>query len=560
MVGTILLLAVTIGLFVGFVIYLFSIDISPLEAHTDLAATTDGINHVFVKNMGGLPLDISDLAVSISINGTPSEYQLSLPLASPWSISGGNGQSDGELDIGEKLIFTYPVYRANISITVVSKEYRQIMLSGAIQGVSVPIIPAPYARSIYVTPESRLEASGEYFDLIVMIRDQYGAPFTGYSGTVHFESSSPSTTLLPSNYTFQPSDGGVRSFRVKDTPFLLPHAITITVSDIAKPTLSGSSGSIVIAIAYYPAIHTDLKGDLTNFTMMQNATDDGNHSTITEEAVLVPTSSDMILNGNFATDAGGWTETEILNANDGQTIWDSSGYSGGTGGSLREELTTKNRVYQAYRYQTLSITNATSVKLSLKWKKGYAAATPDYSRIYVTILKPDGTTTVDIWSHTTAPLAWNTWYSVTDSVVTSNFNQNGVYHIYLRCDLDTPNTNGATALAWFDEVKLNVTTTTNTYTADIKADFAVFPSVSNHQLQIGYSTSGESFYVYVWDGTTWNNRGTLTSMTPSVFYYDMTLSEAVTLGFPSIRFVDESPTDLLQHTLYIDYARVMSYD
>ncbi|MBI4421428.1 MAG: hypothetical protein HY560_11445 [Gemmatimonadetes bacterium] len=75
-------------------------------------------------------------------------------------------------------------------------------------------------------------------DLVVTAKDRYGNTATGYLGTVRF-SSSDLATLLPPDYTFTAADSGIRAFAGGLT-LLSAGAQTVTVTDVANPTLTGT--------------------------------------------------------------------------------------------------------------------------------------------------------------------------------------------------------------------------------------------------------------------------------------------------------------------------------
>ena len=72
--------------------------------------------------------------------------------------------------------------------------------------------------------------------------DRFGNVATGYRGTVNF-TSSDGQAMLPANYTFQPADQGVQTFRVT-----LETAGTrsITAADTMTPTITGTQSGIVV--------------------------------------------------------------------------------------------------------------------------------------------------------------------------------------------------------------------------------------------------------------------------------------------------------------------------
>jgi hypothetical protein len=85
---------------------------------------------------------------------------------------------------------------------------------------------------------------GVAFSLVLTVEDAYGNVVTNYTGTVHF-SSSDSTAVLPKNYTFTASSGGVHTFtgvELKKTG-----TKTITVTDTADSALTATDSFDVIS-------------------------------------------------------------------------------------------------------------------------------------------------------------------------------------------------------------------------------------------------------------------------------------------------------------------------
>ena len=82
----------------------------------------------------------------------------------------------------------------------------------------------------------------------VTARDGSGSTNTAYTGTVHFTSSDVTATL-PANYTFQVADAGVHQFAVT---LRTTGAETVTATDIATSTVTGTSGAIAVTTAPPP--------------------------------------------------------------------------------------------------------------------------------------------------------------------------------------------------------------------------------------------------------------------------------------------------------------------
>jgi hypothetical protein len=92
-------------------------------------------------------------------------------------------------------------------------------------------------------PSSALQ--GEEIDVTVTLRDALGNVAAGYQGTITF-SSSDTEAFLPSNYTFQASDNGIKVFTVT---FMTADKQTISAVDTVDGLLAGTSREINVRTA-----------------------------------------------------------------------------------------------------------------------------------------------------------------------------------------------------------------------------------------------------------------------------------------------------------------------
>src|SRR5262249_32716274 len=93
----------------------------------------------------------------------------------------------------------------------------------------------PTSLPTFVLRTSTTPVAGVPFSLFVQVVDGTGQSIPTYTGTVHFTSSAPAATL-PSDYPFQPSDGGVHTFT--NLIFTKSLTQTITVTDTANPAIT----------------------------------------------------------------------------------------------------------------------------------------------------------------------------------------------------------------------------------------------------------------------------------------------------------------------------------
>ncbi|MGH9140071.1 MAG: Ig-like domain-containing protein, partial [Vicinamibacterales bacterium] len=103
--------------------------------------------------------------------------------------------------------------------------------------------------------------NGVAFNVAVTALDASNATVTGYTGTVHFTSSSAGT--LPGDYTFTGGDSGVHSFNVTLTT---NGAQSITATDTVTASITGSANTMVSSPPPPPATHFSVTapGSVTN--------------------------------------------------------------------------------------------------------------------------------------------------------------------------------------------------------------------------------------------------------------------------------------------------------
>jgi|GEM_PF-2170596 len=141
--------------------------------------------------------------------------------------------------------------------------------------------------------------------------------------------------------------------------------------------------------------------------------------------------------------------------------WDSAGYV--NGGSVKISSPDAEKMREVGYWQIsgigywektipTTIENGSTVELSYAWKKNYSAGAPTQQDIYITIVKPDGTS-VDVDNQLEEPPAYNEWY-VENTDISSYFDNSGTYKIKFKYSYTTADTEGSQAFAWFDEVKL----------------------------------------------------------------------------------------------------------
>src|SRR5262249_50043062 len=112
-------------------------------------------------------------------------------------------------------------------------------------GVNVTVTPAS-AASLTVSAPSTATAAVAISTLSVTAEDSLGTPATGYTGTVRFTTTNTNTPILPSDYAFQGSDSGTKTFSVT-----LKNADThtVTATDTSNGGITGTTGNITVSPA-----------------------------------------------------------------------------------------------------------------------------------------------------------------------------------------------------------------------------------------------------------------------------------------------------------------------
>jgi hypothetical protein len=157
--------------------------------------------------------------------------------------------------------------------------------------------------------------AGAAFLATVSATDTYGNPITGYTGTVHFESSDLQA-LLPADYTFTAADKGTHSFLIT---LETAGSESVTVSDLSNSNLSSSWNESVAsgatAALQMTAYPDTTAGTAHTFTI--TATDAYGNTSVSYTGTVSFSSSDALagLPANYtfvAADAGVHTFTATL--------------------------------------------------------------------------------------------------------------------------------------------------------------------------------------------------------------------------------------------------------
>jgi DNA/RNA endonuclease G (NUC1)/fibronectin type 3 domain-containing protein len=129
------------------------------------------------------------------------------------------------------------------SVTLTSNGAQSITATdGGITGSANTNVAPPPATHFSVTAPATVN-TGVPFNVTVTALAASNATATGYTGTIHFTSSSAGT--LPSDYTFVAGDNGTHTFSVTLTS---TGSQTITATDTVTPSITGSTSTNVLLI------------------------------------------------------------------------------------------------------------------------------------------------------------------------------------------------------------------------------------------------------------------------------------------------------------------------
>jgi len=146
----------------------------------------------------------------------------------------------------------------------------------SITGTSGPITVSPGPATHFVVAAPATAVVGTPLSFTVTAKDGYGNIATGYAGTIAFSATDPAATL-PASATLT---AGVGTFSIT---FKTPGSQTITATDTATPSITGTSGPIVVspgvAVSFVvTAPATVTAGALFSFTITAKDVD-GNTAT-----------------------------------------------------------------------------------------------------------------------------------------------------------------------------------------------------------------------------------------------------------------------------------------
>jgi hypothetical protein len=164
--------------------------------------------------------------------------------------------------------------------------------------------------------------------------------------------------------------------------------------------------------------------------------------------------ADYLTNASFTGGTTGWTLSAF--------VYDSAYYQDSAGSVNLVTPVGKNKAATGFASQTIgtNINSTDTVLLSHYWSKQCVAINCFRNNISVEIAKPSAPTTwVAIWTDISIPTfgGATAWAGPSGLDVSSFFDETGQYNIRLYVDVRSGNDGSGQALAWFDNVILDVT-------------------------------------------------------------------------------------------------------
>ena len=122
----------------------------------------------------------------------------------------------------------------------------------SITGVESSIVVAPASASVLVLSGYPSTTAGAVHNFTVTAVDPYGNVATGYTGTIHFESSDDRATSgsgLPPDYTFRTGAGQDNGEHVFSAVLKTAGTQSITAHDLGSGTIAGTQSGIIVSPA-----------------------------------------------------------------------------------------------------------------------------------------------------------------------------------------------------------------------------------------------------------------------------------------------------------------------
>lgn len=305
----------------------------------------------------------------------------------------------------------------------------------------------------------------------------------------------------------------------------------------------------------YVTGNTISNGMISNWPNMRNASDGGAFTTLTEGTNISSTQYKW----SYVTNNDSWRQNYTTTG--GSVSMDFTSGDGNPAGSIYSKLIGDNSAkYSATTTWTspnFTWTNGTpfSAKLYFDWKVETYSNT-DPGSYYMILVRPDNSTS-QIYP-TTEINATEAWSTKSSTILANNFTQTGNYSLKFVSTLNTKKAGGGhTTEIRFDNPTITLNKTS--YTLNITTNTTSVPVDTNYYLEMNYSVdSNDTYSVYVFNGTAWNYRGSLSSVPWTLFNISLSNQE-YNGGTSNIRYIDNNPSGTTQGNLKIDYQRIHGY-
>jgi hypothetical protein len=370
---------------------------------------------------------------------------------------------------------------------------------------------------------------------------QYGISSGIYSSTLCDSSGSVSSHsvnlqgLLPSTaYYFKVnSSRGVVNVDSTEYMFVTPPGLLDTTPDTHNYT--------------YVTGNTMSKGTISNWTNMRNANDGGSFATLTE--------------GGAVSGAGTSNATPAIkgasdNTNDALADIQANDISGSSPSSvfLNDGWYTvdRNRIMFIDGFNTSGMSGSVSdVKLWVKYsvENGYRGDNQirwsrDGGALNNTGIRPANEDQNVIRSYDLSAQGINNLAQISTLNIEFSNNDGGDSSDSVSFDY-----------VWIQATYSGITT----YALNITTNTTLVPVDTNYYLEMNYSLDNNDTYkVYVFNGTNWNNRGSLTFVPWTLFNISLSNQE-YNGGTSYIRYIDNNASGTIQGNLKIDYQRIHGY-
>lgn len=556
--GSILLVGITVASAVGFGLLLLSFDGPPDVQHTRLSVIlvpgaggwNSGDEALRVTHLGGEPLRRS----VTTIQYTP-------PSGVPVQVTGtglGGGFGDGELRIGETWTQTVTAAANDaFAVQVVVRDATSQLLAdfvavaGAAGGVlCVGDVSAPTASFVQAPANLNSLYLGAVTVTVTLADNCSGVD---ESVAPHLLWCVAVVCSVPASYTDAGAmtDTGLRTWSASvPAQIWLTQGLAGASLRYYVTSMTDFNGNVaqspvqvdLVDLVYtytYVASASATTGSVFNLTNAQAASAGDGVEADVVEAPLVgapQTIGPTKYSGASVTNGGAVNPNNALASDEARTEFDSTGdFIEVTGLNLPADAVTVNSLTIGYEGRKAA-TGGTSPTARLDYKVGLLG-------VYSTGSNIVESATVD-----------------TDRTrsLTGSFTVADVEDLYVRVFYVTDTNRNLQV----DHVFVTVTYQTaasTVYALDVQLEWSDVPTGSTHSLELRYRATGDSFTAQVWNfGTlTWRAcAGSLASAALTTFSCSVSPTTEYAAGEVRVRLVDATPAGTTQGHLYLDHARV----